>query len=338
MAQIPLTTAYLLGLVLETLSYGMYIVLFLFSMYFLVGDGSRKRRGSRMAKSMLFIIIGNVILFATITAGWIIVNIRSFTGFIGHSGDSNWTLMYFASFSGGTTVAIVALYLVETAVADSIMVYRLWIVWQHKRSIMALPGCTYLATLVGGANVIYRMRKLTPNEDFFESPCALTRYQHEYILLGIIVVQDLDSFGGYHLAIQVLNLTSVLQRSVAVFVESALLLTTSSAVLAITYFTHSFALFPCMGIAAPLIGFAYCLIIVRFGLRGAFKADSPTLSSKKIPPLQPSYSNPVAKSAAIDAMHESETVMMGGIEPDAAKTSQTDAVLEWLQTYSPSHV
>ncbi|EKM60357.1 uncharacterized protein PHACADRAFT_189490 [Phanerochaete carnosa HHB-10118-sp] len=172
MAQILPTTGYLLGLVLETLIYGMYIVLFILSMYFLVGDGGRKRRDTGMSNSMLLITSGNILLFVTISAEWIIITIRSFAGFIDHGNEPDGPLLYFSSLIDGTTAAAMSLGVVETVVANFVMVYRLWIVWERKWLIVALPACTLLGTLISGVVFVYRLQELIPSENFFESPCA----------------------------------------------------------------------------------------------------------------------------------------------------------------------
>ncbi|EKM60376.1 uncharacterized protein PHACADRAFT_203589 [Phanerochaete carnosa HHB-10118-sp] len=100
----------------------------------------------------------------------------------------------------------------------------------------------------------------------------------------------------------------------AVIIESALLFTAASVMLVITYFTHSYAAFTCLGIASPLIGIAYCLIIAHFGLRGAFKTKRPMLSSIYLPPLRSSHSATPVMPVVINATTQSGTVRIGDID------------------------
>ncbi|EKM60358.1 uncharacterized protein PHACADRAFT_203571 [Phanerochaete carnosa HHB-10118-sp] len=177
MAQILSTTAQLLEMVLQALLYGVYIVLFVLSMYFLAGDRDRKRSGAGMNGSMILIIIGNILLFATITAQWILVEIQGFIGFIGHGSEPNGPFLYLISIFDGLAVATLALYMVETAVADFIMVYRHWIVWQRKWMTVTLPACTYFTALVCGAILVYRMHGLTTDEvSLVNSSCGVVLY------------------------------------------------------------------------------------------------------------------------------------------------------------------
>ncbi|EKM60374.1 uncharacterized protein PHACADRAFT_203588 [Phanerochaete carnosa HHB-10118-sp] len=321
MAPILPTTAYLLGLVLETLFYGVYIVLFILSMYFLVSDGGRKRRDTGMSKSIILVTSGNILLFATITAEWIIINVRSFTGFIGRGGEPDGPLLYFSSFNDGTTTAVMALCVVEAAVANYIIMYRLWIVWQRKWWTVAFPVCTHLGTLISGAVFVYRMHKLTPDENFFEPPCepwiasCLTCSTATNIYCsGLLSYKVLRAQRELRRAQTTYLRSTVTSRIATIIIESALLFTAQSTIITISYFTHSFAVFACMGIAVPFIGISYCLIIVRFGLNGAFRTGRPALSSIYLPPLQSSRSASVAMPMVIDMMRQSGAVGMDNIE------------------------
>ncbi|EKM57714.1 uncharacterized protein PHACADRAFT_251516 [Phanerochaete carnosa HHB-10118-sp] len=318
MSQILPTTAYLLLMVVETLIYGapvtpwsfvnaesqvclgMYIVLFILSMYFLVGGGrNRKLRGARANMSTILTIIVNVLLLVIITAHWVIAIVEGFGGFTGQtSSEPEGRLLYFSAVSGNwQAITLLALYLAGTAVADYVMVYRLFAVWQRKWPVVTLPICLYLSVLVNGAMFIYNFHKLTSDEDIFKSSFApwlastLTCSAATNVYCSTLLSYKVWSAQRALRRARTTQLRSaVASKILAIIIESASLFTASSIIITTTYFCHSYAAFTCVCIAPPLIGLAYCLVIVRFGIHGAFKTDNPVLSTIELPSLQPSYS------------------------------------------------
>lgn len=92
--------------------------------------------------------------------------------------------------------------------------------------------------------------------------------------------------------------------------------------------------------AAPLSGLAYCLIIVRFGIGGAFKTNGPAPSTVFLPSSRSSRSDAsrvaTRKPVAINVTRELETVGIDDVEL-VAKTPQADA-FHHPQTYSYDRV
>ncbi|EKM60417.1 uncharacterized protein PHACADRAFT_203622 [Phanerochaete carnosa HHB-10118-sp] len=299
-----------------------------------------------MKTTTLLIISGSILLFSSVTTQWVIEIVRLFKGFIDHGNEPDGPLLYFTLLSDGLDVARLSIYIVEVGICDFIMVYRLWQVWHRSWPIAMPPSCTYIASMVCGALFIYNKHKLAPNENFFTSSCApwiaatLTCTVATNIYCSALLSYKVWSTQqAVRHATKYLRST-VASKVVAIIIESALLFTVSNVIMMITYFGQSFAIITSITFAAPLSGIAYCLIIVRFGMGGAFETNGPALSTFNLPSLhssRPSANLGVAvKPVAINITHELET---DGTDDDlAAKTSQTDALHGLGQNYAGSQV
>lgn len=61
---------------------------------------------------------------------------------------------------------------------------------------------------------------------------------------------------------------------------------------------------------APVVGIAYCLVIVRFGLRGAFESSSPVISKLRFSPTdQNDGENISMKSFAVGISDHTRSVV-----------------------------
>ncbi|GJE97757.1 hypothetical protein PsYK624_139780 [Phanerochaete sordida] len=286
MAQVSPPFAELLGLLLQTLLYGMYIVLFIVSMYFLVGIDSRKPWTGTMGTSRLLVTVANVVLFANITTQWVIEVARIFKGFFGQGSTLDGPLVYFISLSDSLDVARIGVYVVEAGICDFIMIYRLWQLWGRCWRITTIPLCTYAGTLASGAMFLYHMHGLRPGQ-YFTSPCApwlgagLTANVATNVFCSVFISYKVWSIHRSLEQVSTCLHSTIALRVVTTIIESAVLFTISGIAMTISFFCRSYVVFTCISFAAPLSGLAYCLIIVQFGIGEIFRATEvalPTMS------------------------------------------------------------
>ncbi|KAJ7768897.1 hypothetical protein B0H16DRAFT_273007 [Mycena metata] len=143
-----LTSGNLLLFTAAGLFYGMYLVLFCISTYLLVrrrggptASDERRKRGS-IFTSMLF--LSAILLFVVITVHWIATVYRAFIGFV----CTPTTLeaeLYFSDLATPAAVIQDAFLDVSYVIGDSMIIYRLWVVWTHNRLVLVVPVLTLTA-------------------------------------------------------------------------------------------------------------------------------------------------------------------------------------------------
>ncbi|GJE96832.1 hypothetical protein PsYK624_130390 [Phanerochaete sordida] len=289
MATILPTAAELLGLILQTLFYGAYLILYAASLYFLYGGklATRRRRGRQSPNKA--VLLGGFALFLTVTPQWIIELIRVWSAFIHHADTPSGPLLYLSDLRAPLSIARLSLYVVEVFVSDFILLVRLWVVWGRDWRIAAAPVLTWMGLVVCGCMYTFEISRLPPGVNFFQSASAdwvasglaLTLFTNIYCT-GLLSWKIWSSHHALQRAMTHYK-PSTAMRILATLIESAALYTLSSLVIVVTYFCQSFASFTCISMMAPLVGIAYCLIIVRYGMDGAFKAAAPFSSVRFSP-------------------------------------------------------
>lgn len=309
MATILPTAAELLGLILQTLLYGVFLVLYVASLYFLYGGNfNTRRRGRQSPRPNKAVLLGGIALFLTVTPQWIIQVVRVWQAFIHHSNMPNGPLLYLSDLRAPLSIARLSLYVVEVFVSDLILIVRLWVVWGRDRRIAAAPALTWMGLVVCGCMYTYEISRLPAGVNFFQSSSAdwvaaglaLTLFTNIYCT-GLLSWKIWSSHNALRRAMTHYR-PSTARRIVATLIESAALYTISSLIIVITYFSQSFGSFTCIGLMAPLVGIAYCLIIVRYGIDGALKPTAPFSSVRFLPQINDSGNSTGLEDLATKSM------------------------------------
>ncbi|KAK1233097.1 hypothetical protein PQX77_003737 [Marasmius sp. AFHP31] len=127
---------------------------------------SLKRVVSVLKKPMF---VGSAPLFITVTAHWICTVLRSFEAFISFKNGTEPTI-YYLDVSQPTYIAKSGLMFASVIISDSMMVYRLWVVWNYNYRIAVLPFLNILAFVACGVGTT-RLYAVAP------SGMALIHYQ-----------------------------------------------------------------------------------------------------------------------------------------------------------------
>ncbi|KAJ7059460.1 hypothetical protein C8F01DRAFT_1370390 [Mycena amicta] len=126
--------ANLLGLALGGLVQGVYLVLFIGSMYLSIYSnvGRRSKPIGRIPSALKSpIVIASLALFTTATATWILTVYRNFQGWILFQGGSDPELFFTTSSITSETVANATTAL-SFVIGDAMLIYRLWAVWRNR--------------------------------------------------------------------------------------------------------------------------------------------------------------------------------------------------------------
>ncbi|KAJ7060371.1 hypothetical protein C8F01DRAFT_1370007 [Mycena amicta] len=147
----PVSFANLLGLTLGGLIHGVYLVLFISSMYLSsnstggAGSGSRKSSFTGRILSALKspIVVASFALFMSATATFILNVYRSFQGWILVQGGANHEQFFIEpATTAGTVLELFGA--ISLVVGDAMFIYCLWVVWRNRW--LLVPG---LITFVG---------------------------------------------------------------------------------------------------------------------------------------------------------------------------------------------
>ncbi|KAF5358622.1 hypothetical protein D9758_007659 [Tetrapyrgos nigripes] len=169
--QITLAQAELIGLIVHTCLFGIYIVLFVRTLPFDLGDRSSLR--FRDTNKVLF--TANCLLFALIFAHWVVQIHRSQKAFIKTAGEPliegtiDPATAFYAFPADPLNLLKEALYLTQTFVGDCTMIYRLWVVYNKNFYITILPIMIMIVYLVSAIAVDIALGLTKPGEDIFIS-------------------------------------------------------------------------------------------------------------------------------------------------------------------------
>jgi len=137
-AHIP---AFLFGTLITSVGYGIAIALFIRS----IGTILRKRRAT--GKLNYPLVIPSVLIFILATVNVIGLWINIHRAFVVHGQDPE---SYLGLIRTPAKTIIQTGQLGAIILADALVVYRTWVVWNHKHVVIVVPSCTFVATVISG--------------------------------------------------------------------------------------------------------------------------------------------------------------------------------------------
>ncbi|KZV92263.1 hypothetical protein EXIGLDRAFT_836555 [Exidia glandulosa HHB12029] len=162
--------ASLLAFILESFGYGIFFVLFIGCMYVLVAKPLKASPGAR-PKILVPLVVASLVFFVVITAHWICNAVRVMEAFVIKRDDPG-PLLYYANFADPKYLLKVVLWSIEAVTADLVMVYRAYVVWGRRVSIIAVPSLMVLVAAVSAGVLIYQFSILELGVDIFVSECG----------------------------------------------------------------------------------------------------------------------------------------------------------------------
>jgi len=160
-------------------------------------------------------------------------------------------------------------YIVLSAVADTLFIYRLWIVWSRNNWVVIAPILLLLGSITSGIGIEVEIATLKGSGLFAKSIAA---FATSFFSIGL--VQNLLTTSLIVWRIWRVNMgvgaramgQSSLWPVIAIVLESGALYSANMAALLFTYAAGSYAQYICLDILVPNIGCTFTLIIVRVGL------------------------------------------------------------------------
>ncbi|KAK0216123.1 hypothetical protein IW262DRAFT_1464652 [Armillaria fumosa] len=274
---IPLVSANLATVAIESLLYGIFLVLDITSITLLftreTSSSSGTTRTSSFAVMRRPMFIGAVILLVSITGHWICTVIRLFDAVVNFEGGRQ-ALQYYADLSQTTEVVKTGFLAGSVVTGDAMIIYRLWVVWGYNYRVIAFPLGTLVGLTVCGIGITYQFAKYTPGQDVFAtvagrwitSDCVFTLvtnvYSSSMIAWYIYRTHKASSAVG----------GSKIMSALAIFIETDKPGRTWTTFFMITYLTKTNIQFNTVDFWPEAAGIAFSLINVRVGLGWAQKS------------------------------------------------------------------
>ncbi|KAF4565428.1 hypothetical protein EYR36_001999 [Pleurotus pulmonarius] len=258
MGAISLELANFLALVLETLLYGSFTVLFFAAIYVII----YKRT------------VINITLLSTVSAIWILSTVhlvldilRATEAFVRQKDGG--PLLYYLNLSNPLQAAKTAVYVTLTLVGDGFVIFRCFIVWGRTWWIIPFPLMLLLGTAIAGFGATYEFSHAAPGAEVFLP--AIVPWITSFIALTLstnVVCTSLIVFRllRVHRAVKDFAQSGVAKSVLIMVMESAAVYSASVISLMITYSLESNAQYTVLDLTAPLIGITFSVIILRVSL------------------------------------------------------------------------
>ncbi|KAJ7131279.1 hypothetical protein C8R44DRAFT_871791 [Mycena epipterygia] len=274
---ISLVAVSMATMVLESLLYGLLLVLFSTNLYLRITRYARPQEfASRGGLWWNPIVISNIAIFATCTAHWVITVKRFFLAFLGSAGDP---FQFYVDQSQPTSVMNNILVLVTGLIGDAGIIHRLWLVWNGDFRVVFAPVLSWLGALMGDIAIAYFFTQSTPTSNRF-STAAGAWLTVNWALTTLITIYC-TTFIAWRIwrtsrtTVEVGG--SLLMPVCVILIESAAIWTTWSLFFATTFLMGSTLVIIARDLAPAIVGLVNLLIHLRVGL-GWSPAEAPDAS------------------------------------------------------------
>ncbi|KAK7015486.1 hypothetical protein VNI00_019132 [Paramarasmius palmivorus] len=146
MAGLDYTKAMLVALWTETLLYGMNTVLFITCIYYVVVRNK--------AQNKPFLVTA-ILLYVLCTAHVINTLRRAISAFTGSESSPVYTVAYYKQLWNGSSVLHHAVYCANSAIADGLLIYRLYVLWDRRKTVIIGPTIALVAAAGCGFRSIW---------------------------------------------------------------------------------------------------------------------------------------------------------------------------------------
>ncbi|KAF7361141.1 hypothetical protein MSAN_01145900 [Mycena sanguinolenta] len=253
----------LIGAMLETLAYGLYLS------YFLQGMQIILSRRKRMGSPSIRLLLTSLVLFFLITMRMVLDNkavVEAFTNdpITPHAAD-----IYLENFGNGAMFRT-GTYIALTIVADIFIVYRVYAIWAGDLIVSALPALLAIADIVSGALFIQAIRELAAGTSpdgknaathatvFYSFTLALNVICTLLIALRIYLTKRrLEGFT----MVALLNVGTTM----TILIESAAIYSVCLIAMIVPTVLGNNVQYCVLSLMPGIVGIAFSLIIVRIG-------------------------------------------------------------------------
>lgn len=274
MSDISLIPVNLATICIESVLYGVFVVLLVVSLWLHIHQQQRHARpppcGERRYTFITPVSVSSICMLVSNTVHWLAAVVRLFDAFV-YFADGTQPLLYYADPSQPTEVVQSGALFFTGIVGDGMLIYRLWMIWGRSKSMIIFPMCTYIGLIVSGMLATYELTQLHIGDDVFVSAenCWLTSASvftlcSKLYCTGLIAWR-IWTMGGDTEKMHVRG-TRNLVRTVAIIVESGSLYTMWTILFIVTYQAHLNVQFTVIETWPFAAGIASMLINIRISM------------------------------------------------------------------------
>ncbi|KAF8871930.1 hypothetical protein BD779DRAFT_1574732 [Infundibulicybe gibba] len=276
---VPLVTANIVSLCIESMLYGVFCTLFVISLYL----AARKPSTDINMKYPRPMLVFSIVIFLVITTHWSLSAARTVQAFFLYLDGQN-PAAFFGDVSQFTAVFREGMLLGLLVIGDLTIVYRLWAIWSHHKGVIIVPmvllvGLSALAVMnlyvffVPGTNLLQNPGKFEANISIWTGALCTTTFCMNLYCTGMIgyklwkvgrVTRDRESISRFTFV-------------VAILVESLSLYTVWGIFFLVFYGLESFLYILISDTQSPVTGIAFMILNVRVGMRRSDPASVVTL-------------------------------------------------------------
>ncbi|KAI0787090.1 hypothetical protein BC629DRAFT_491300 [Irpex lacteus] len=247
----------IVGLCIESVLYGMYLILFFQCMSILYSK--RKTSGPNVRLSSI-----SVALFVLITWHEVIDAYRLVTAFERSEVPQGADLFY-ANVTSVLSIMKTALYLVMTVLSDFFMLYRTFVVWNQSLLIVALPSLLVLADIGVGIVSVYTLAtpSINPTLNTKQERITNTFFGCTFALNALCTILIAFRIMWNQRRVRATRISSNITQVAVIVLESGAIYVVTLACLVGTYAAQSLTFNIFLDMMSPIIGIVFALIIVR---------------------------------------------------------------------------
>lgn len=250
---ISLPEASLLALFLETLFYGVF-----FTFYWLTLGILLKKYG--VQRGLLLPVA--TLLLCIATAHLIIDFVRALEAFVLNV-DTIGADAYYSNLASPLELTKTALYVTQPTVADSVLVWRCYVL-NNRSLLVGIPGCiVLLANGAIGYYIVWCLSRTVAGTIVYATIPGLIATFYILTMLISIVCTTLISWRIWRSRRSMSDGSADLLPVLIVIVEGGAIYATSVLALLLAFLTGSNGQYPAMDIGPPVVGIVFCLIILQ---------------------------------------------------------------------------
>ncbi|THU89262.1 hypothetical protein K435DRAFT_781700 [Dendrothele bispora CBS 962.96] len=165
---------------------------------------------------------------------------------------------YFNQLSEFTQIFGSAIYVTQTLVGDSVVLYRCYLVWSRDKTIILFPALLLLGSTACGVGILYSFAKVVPEAEIFVD--QLQDWIVSFFSLTLATNLICTALVAYriwyinHLASVFSIGSSSLRPIVLLVIESGMVYSLSLTALLILYKTHSWFQYVLLDAISPIVG------------------------------------------------------------------------------------
>ncbi|KAJ6495811.1 hypothetical protein C8R47DRAFT_1042987 [Mycena vitilis] len=276
--RLTLSQAKLVSIFIQTLLYGAYTVVFILTCYVLL---YKRPKHDSVNKPMLG---WSVVMFVLATMHIGVNYTRILRAFIVYRDEPGGPGAYFNNLAELTQEFGSAIYVAQTLVGDSVVLWRCYLVWGRQWQVIAFPVILLLGSATAGVGILYSFAVVVPEAEIFvvqlqqwivsffsltlatnivcTSRLVCLLYKAAHFLVKGLVAYRLWSI-NHQIAEFVNNRFTPI---ILLVIESGAIYSATLMTLLILYKTKSWFQYVLLDAISPIVGLVFSMIIVRIGL------------------------------------------------------------------------